>query len=159
MLRRRVGLVATGAASIWFQLAALALAAVPAALSAAGFRLAPAAVLYPLVWGLALSRFGLWSFDLAVNQVMQETVDVGALGVVCGVQSSLQSLFQMGAYVAGAVVSRPEDFPWLMVGSCVAVASAALLFAFFAASTRMGRALGLDHDHEPILDGEPPEER
>lgn len=47
-----------------------------------------------LVWGLVLSRFGLWSFDLAVNQLLQESVDAGSLGAVSGVQGSLQSFFQ-----------------------------------------------------------------
>lgn len=45
----------------------------------------------------------------------------------------------MGAYVAGVVVSAPEKFPWLMMGSCGAVMAAAVAFFAFAVKTRFGR--------------------
>ena len=142
-LHRCVGLVATGALSIWLQLACLLAAVLPAV---AGAALGPAAVspqvcVYALVWGLVLSRFGLWSFDLAANQLIQESADPSALGTINGVQGALQSLFQMLAYLAGVALPATEDFLWLMAGSCCGVGLAAALFTSFALSTRCGRRL------------------
>ena len=74
-----------------------------------------------LVLGLVCSRFGLWLFDLAVGQLLQETVPDGQLGAVSGVQSSLQSLFQMFSFIAGIILWQPDKFWLLMIGSCCVV--------------------------------------
>jgi iron-regulated transporter 1 len=103
----------------------------------------PQARMYALVWGLVLSRFGLWSFDLAANQLIQESADPAALGTINGVQGALQSLFQMLAYLAGVALPATEDFLWLMAGSCCMVALAAALFTAFALRTRCGRRLAV----------------
>lgn len=95
-LHRCLGLVATGGLSVWLQLACLLAGLAPAVAAAMGAAVAAPARMYGLVWGLVLSRFGLWSFDLAANQLIQETVEHSALGAVSGVQGSLQSLSQVG---------------------------------------------------------------
>jgi len=92
--------------------------------------------MHALVAGLILSRFGLWAFDLAVNQMIQETAEPEALGAVMGVQGSLQSLCQLLAYTAGVVVSQPERFPLLIAGSVGVVTMVALLFSSFAVRSR-----------------------
>jgi hypothetical protein len=71
-------------------------------------------------------------------------------GTVSGVQGSLQSAFQMAAYIAGLAVPQPERFPWLMAASCGVVALAALLFTRFALRTRSGRALEASMDVVPV---------
>lgn len=93
-LHRCLGLVATGALSVWLQLACLLGGVAPAVAAAAGVAVPARARMLALVWGLVLSRFGLWSFDLAANQLVQETAEHAALGTVSGVQGSLQALFQ-----------------------------------------------------------------
>ena len=93
----------------------------------------PQARMYALVWGLVLSRFGLWSFDLAANQLIQESADPAALGTINGVQGAL--------HLAGVALPATEDFLWLMAGSCCMVALAAALFTAFALRTRCGRRL------------------
>lgn len=60
-----------------------------------------------------------------------------AAGTVSGVQASIQSFFEILSFVAGCVVNKPEHFHWLMSGSCCAVASAAALYAAFAARDRI----------------------
>ncbi|KAL4422722.1 hypothetical protein ABPG75_008919 [Micractinium tetrahymenae] len=140
-LHRWLGLVPTGAAAIWLQLACLLGGAGPAVAAAAGAPVGSGARVYALVWGLVLSRFGLWSFDLAANQLIQETVDHGSLGAVSGVQGSLQSLLQMLAYLAGVVQPGTQQFPWLMAASCCAVGAAAALVTAFAVRTGCGRRL------------------
>lgn len=103
-LHRALGLVATGGLSIWLQLACVAGATLPSVAAAAGAAVGTSARLYAVVWGLVLSRFGLWSFDLAVNQLIQESVGSSSLGAVSGVQGSMQSLCQvrrLGGHASG----------------------------------------------------------
>lgn len=64
-LHRCMGLVATGGLSVWLQLACLLAGVAPAVAAALGAGIAAQPHMYALVWGLVLSRFGLWSFDLA----------------------------------------------------------------------------------------------
>lgn len=89
LLQRSVGLVPTGFCSICLQLACLLAAALPSVLSQGGTHElgdtsaqgdAPSWQVVALAWGLVLSRFGLWSFDLAANQLVQETVGGDVLG-------------------------------------------------------------------------------
>lgn len=142
-LHRRMGLVACGALSIWAQLACVLVAVAPAAAAALGAAVPRAVQLYCLVWGLVLSRCGLWGFDLAANMLIQETTAHAALGSVSGMQGSLQSLFQMVAYAAGVAAPATDTFVWLMAGSCGAVALAAALYTGWAVRARCGAALGV----------------
>lgn len=100
-LHRRLGLVALGGLSIWLQLGCLLGGVAPEAAAALGAGVSARARMYALVWGLVLSRFGLWSFDLAVNQLIQEAAEHSALATVMGVQGSLQSLCQVGGAPGG----------------------------------------------------------
>ena len=84
------------------------------------------------VGGLVLSRLGLWGYDLAANQLIQETADPSALGVLSGAQGALQSAFQLLAYAAGVALPQPQRFPLLMAGSCASVGAAAALYTTFA---------------------------
>lgn len=134
--------MATGGLAIWLQLACLLGGVLPAVAAALGAAVAARARMYALVWGLVLSRFGLWTYDLAANQLIQETVDPATLGTVSGVQGSLQSLFQMLAYLAGVLQPSTAQFVWLMAGSCCMVGLAATLTTAFALRTSCGRQLG-----------------
>lgn len=113
----------------------------PAVAAAAGASVGSSARVYALVWGLVLSRFGLWSYDLAANQLIQESVDHGSLGAVSGVQGSLQSLLQMLAYLAGVLQPTTQQFPLLMAGSCCVVGVAAVLVTAFSLRSACGRRL------------------
>jgi iron-regulated transporter 1 len=61
-----------------------------------------------LMAGVAASRLGLWMFDLAVTQLMQDNVPDSDRCVVGGVQNSLQSIFDLLIYVMGIVISDPK---------------------------------------------------
>ncbi|VFQ71158.1 unnamed protein product [Cuscuta campestris] len=65
---------------------------------------------YMLMTGVAASRLGLWMFDLAVIQQMQDDGAESDRCVVGGVQNSLQSLFDLMTYLAGIIVSDPQRF-------------------------------------------------
>jgi hypothetical protein len=77
-----------------------------------------------LAASLALSRFGLWLFDLFASQNLQERVPKGQLGAVNGVQSTLQASLGALSFAAGLVISKPSSFWVLAVGSLGAVSLA-----------------------------------
>jgi len=77
-----------------------------------------------LAASLALSRFGLWLFDLFASQNLQERVPRGQLGAVNGVQSTLQASLGALSFAAGLVISKPSSFWVLAVGSLGAVSLA-----------------------------------
>ncbi|CAL1378596.1 unnamed protein product [Linum trigynum] len=84
---------------------------------------------YILMAGVALSRIGLWMFDLSVIQQMQDQVAESDRCVVGGVQNSLQSALELLAYVMGIIISNPQDFWKLTLISVAAVTLAAILYS------------------------------
>lgn len=110
-LQRTVGLVRTGAGAIWGQLLCLLCAIAPALASFTGVNVGDRLVLGALVWGLVLSRFWLWTFDLAVNQLIQESVEHSKLGEW---RSALHGML-------GAVYGSARSCVWCMATrSCLA---------------------------------------
>uniref|UniRef100_M8BPY8 Solute carrier family 40 member n=1 Tax=Aegilops tauschii TaxID=37682 RepID=M8BPY8_AEGTA len=81
-----------------------------------------------LMAGVAASRLGLWMFDLAVTQLMQDGVPDADRCAVGGVQSSLQSVFDLLTYVMGIIVSDPRDFGELIALSFLLVTCAAAMY-------------------------------
>ncbi|KEH28812.1 solute carrier family 40 protein [Medicago truncatula] len=63
---------------------------------------------YILMGSVAISRLGLWMFDLSVLQQMQNLVPESDRLIVGGVQSSLQSFMDLLAYVMGIIISDPQ---------------------------------------------------
>ncbi|CAA7406232.1 unnamed protein product [Spirodela intermedia] len=84
-----------------------------------------------LMGGVAASRLGLWMFDLAVMQQMQDLVPESDRLIVGGVQNSLQSILDLMAYVMGIIISHPQDFGQLVVLSFASVSSAAILYTIY----------------------------
>lgn len=74
------GLLKTGMRGIWLQFLCLAGAVVPAVLAYWHWPIPNVVVTYAVVSGVVLSRFGLWLFDMAVNQLLQEWVPDDELG-------------------------------------------------------------------------------
>ena len=86
------------------------------------------ATLYVFTAFLALSRFGLWGFDLSVTQIMQEQVPQEVIGTVNGVQSSICEMFHIIMYIATLVITNPADF-WLLVTAAISnVGLSAVIF-------------------------------
>jgi len=84
-----------------------------------------------LVWAIAISRFGLWVFDLSVSQIIQEWVDQSELGRVSATQQLLENVFTVFIFVGGLAAPNPQDFVWLMLISVSAVVSSFTLFSCF----------------------------
>ena len=81
--------------------------------------------------GIILARFGLWIFDLAIQQRVQETVAEETRGAVGGVMNAMNSAMDMMHYVLVIVAPRPEHFPILVFISVGMVALGALLYAVY----------------------------
>ncbi|KAD4584970.1 hypothetical protein E3N88_22571 [Mikania micrantha] len=63
---------------------------------------------YLLMSGVAMSRLGLWVFDLSVIQQMQDQVSESDRAVVGGVQNSIQSFWDLMTYIMGLIISNPQ---------------------------------------------------
>ncbi|CDP06418.1 unnamed protein product [Coffea canephora] len=123
VLESQLSTLRTGLWSIWSQWTCLVVCVasiwVPNKLGAA----------YLLMGGVALSRLGLWMFDLAVIQQMQDQVPESDRCVVGGVQNSLQSVLDLTTYVMGIIISNPRDFWKLIILSLLVVTLAAVLYS------------------------------
>ncbi|KAI9357654.1 Ferroporti-1 [Zopfochytrium polystomum] len=89
-----------------------------------------------LFGGLTTSRWGLWSFDLAVSQMMQESVIPEEVGAVNGLQFSLQNLFELTSYALTMIWSDPGSFYIPSAASFVAILLAAVMFSAKARKER-----------------------
>ncbi|CAN6169684.1 unnamed protein product [Urochloa humidicola] len=117
-----VSTVRTGLWSIWMQWCCL-LVCVGSIWASSSLASA-----WMLMAGVAASRLGLWMFDLAVMQLMQDGVPEHERCVVGGVQNSLQSVFDLLTYIMGIIISDPRDFSQLIVLSFFLVTCAAAMY-------------------------------
>ncbi|KAI5662989.1 hypothetical protein M9H77_22312 [Catharanthus roseus] len=123
LLESHISTLRTGLWSIWSQwtclLVCVASIWIPSKLGAA----------YMLMSGVALSRLGLWMFDLSVIQQMQDHVPESDRCIVGGVQNSLQSALDSATYLMGIIVCNPQDFWKLIIMSFLVLTLAALLYS------------------------------
>ncbi|EFX03779.1 abhydrolase domain containing protein 12 [Grosmannia clavigera kw1407] len=89
-----------------------------------------------LALGVAVSRVGLWSFDLCAQNIVQEEVDVDHRGSFSTAEAAFQNLFEVLSYVITMVFPRPDKFHWPVLVSIVAVYTAAALYATFVRQRR-----------------------
>jgi iron-regulated transporter 1 len=64
-----------------------------------------------LIFGVCVSRIGLWVFDIAVTQLMQEFIPDGIRGAVGGTQQALNAFFQLSAFCFGFAFPSVQEFP------------------------------------------------
>lgn len=86
--------------------------------------------------GVTLARFGLWMFDLAVQQLVQETVVEEERGVVGGVMNAMNSIMDMLHYVLVIAAPRPEHFSILTLISVGMVTLGLVLYAAYVRKVR-----------------------
>ncbi|KAI8923645.1 Ferroporti-1 [Entophlyctis helioformis] len=127
----RIGPVRTGLWAIWSQVLSLVPVIVsfwvPSSTAVNGIL---------LFGGTTLSRWGLWTFDLSQMQIFQESVAETEIGLMSGVQISLQSAFDMLGYVTTIIWFSPSSF-WIPAHiSIAAVFCGALTFTFYAKRVR-----------------------
>jgi solute carrier family 40 (iron-regulated transporter), member 1 len=81
--------------------------------------------------GVCASRVGLWVFDVAVTQLMQEFIPEGIRGSVGGTQSALNAFFQLSSFSLGIFLPSPKQFYINAISGCTSVALAAAIYALF----------------------------
>ena len=132
LLMKKIGAVRSG---LWFineQLVSLALATSLFFTAASHATLAGLA----LVAGVALSRLGLWGFDLCVQYLVQEDVAAARRGSFSAVEMSLQNGFELLSFATTMIFHRPDDFKVPVSISIGAVAASAACFAAFVRQKR-----------------------
>lgn len=111
-----------------------------------------------LVVGVALSRVGLWGYDLCAQNIIQEVllfpltktlsasrgtiltfiqeVEPQFRGTFSAVETSFQNFFELISYMTTIIFSRPEQFQWPVIISIVAVYISGGLYATFVRMRR-----------------------
>lgn len=89
-----------------------------------------------LVVGTALSRIGLWGFDLSAQVIIQEEVDSQHRGTFSTTEAALQNFFELCAYASTVIFFRPSDFKYPATMSIFAVYTAGALYAKFVRDRR-----------------------
>eukprot|EP01025_Chloroclados_australasicus_P023527 TRINITY_DN23824_c1_g1_i3.p1 TRINITY_DN23824_c1_g1~~TRINITY_DN23824_c1_g1_i3.p1 ORF type:complete len:645 (-),score=40.50 TRINITY_DN23824_c1_g1_i3:1290-3224(-) len=84
-----------------------------------------------LVTGLVCSRWGLYTFDAGVLQMLQDWVPNEQIGRVNGVQNGLQKAFELGSFIFTMVIANPAHFVWLMWGSVGVVSLAMCIYTIW----------------------------
>ncbi|KAJ5719339.1 hypothetical protein N7493_007794 [Penicillium malachiteum] len=105
-----------------------------------------------LIVGVALSRIGLWGFDLSAQFLVQENVEEHARARFSSTEMALQNIFEMLSFASTIVWSSPEQFKYPVMISAGAVAMAAACFAAYVRKERghllhRSRCLGGDKPH------------
>ncbi|KAL2865187.1 putative iron-regulated transporter [Aspergillus lucknowensis] len=131
-LMERIGPIRSG---LWFlnwQFASLA-----AAVAAFAFASdSPRIVGGSLIVGVALSRLGLWGFDLSVQFLVQEGIEAGNRARFSATEMALQSVFEMISFATTIVFDDPDQFKYPVYISYSAIAVAAACFAAYVRRER-----------------------
>ncbi|CAK7274568.1 hypothetical protein SEPCBS119000_006241 [Sporothrix epigloea] len=89
-----------------------------------------------LAIGVALSRIGLWGFDLCAQSIVQDEVFDAQRGAFSTVEAAFQNLFEVLAFATTIVWSRPEQFHKPVIVSVAAVYTASALYTAFVRQRR-----------------------
>ncbi|PBK90192.1 hypothetical protein ARMGADRAFT_1054515 [Armillaria gallica] len=137
-VERKIGLIRCGIWSIWSEVVTL----VPTVLALyigvpKGIGHGPVYNNAMLFGGMALSRVGLWMFDLAQLQILQEALEHHPRrNTFTALQYSLMNTFDMLKYVLTMVLSDPQQFRWAGLVSWIAVFFGGLLYGVYAYKSR-----------------------
>ncbi|KAL1888386.1 hypothetical protein Sste5346_009594 [Sporothrix stenoceras] len=89
-----------------------------------------------LAAGVALSRIGLWGYDLCAQSIVQDEVADAHRGAFSTAEAAFQNLFEVLAYATTIVWARPDQFRWPVVVSVAAVYTASALYTMFVRRRR-----------------------
>ncbi|KAJ3551118.1 hypothetical protein NM688_g4920 [Phlebia brevispora] len=132
-MEKRIGLIRAGNWAIWSELFCL----IPVLVS---FYVDPprdgmrsigwnSALLFT---GMALSRIGLWAFDLCqLKELQTALVDHPRRNAITGLQFSMQNIADLLKYVLTIILSRPSQFRWAALVSFISVGIGAISYLTF----------------------------
>ncbi|KAI7806910.1 solute carrier family 40 member 1 [Triplophysa rosa] len=85
-----------------------------------------------LFLGVITARVGLWSFDLSVTQLLQETICESERGVVNGVQSSMNYLMDLLHFLMVISAPQPQHFGILVIVSVLFIFTGHTMYFLYA---------------------------
>uniref|UniRef100_A0A8C1JWF4 Solute carrier family 40 member n=1 Tax=Cyprinus carpio TaxID=7962 RepID=A0A8C1JWF4_CYPCA len=85
-----------------------------------------------LFLGVITARVGLWSFDLTVTQLLQETICESERGVVNGVQSSMNYLMDLLHFIMVISAPQPQHFGILVIISILFIFTGHTMYFLYA---------------------------
>eukprot|EP00744_Colponema_vietnamica_P019022 GILI01026890.1.p1 GENE.GILI01026890.1~~GILI01026890.1.p1 ORF type:complete len:324 (+),score=36.27 GILI01026890.1:162-1133(+) len=95
----------------------------------------PVLLIVIIFFSVCASRFGLWGFDLAQTQMMQELVQKAETGRVNGSQELIVNTCWLLSYLLTVIFHQPEMFKWPAIISFGAISLATLIFTFVGMKT------------------------
>ncbi|KAJ7157945.1 Ferroporti-1 [Mycena crocata] len=132
-LEKKLGSARAGSWSIWSMVACLL--PVMASFYIFGPRNTLGAVL--LFGGMALSRIGLWSFDLIQTKQLQDALASHARrNTLTALQFTMQNVADLLKYVLTMILSRPSQFRWAGLVSFLSVSSGAMVYLVYLKKER-----------------------
>ncbi|KAJ5757626.1 uncharacterized protein N7511_006320 [Penicillium nucicola] len=93
-------------------------------------------VAWTLIVGVAMSRIGLWGFDLSVQFLVQETIEEHARARFSATEMALQNVFEMLSFASTIAFPLPAQFQYPVLISSGAVTVAAICFAAYVRKER-----------------------
>ncbi|KAL2429945.1 Solute carrier family 40 member 2 [Exophiala dermatitidis] len=106
-------------------------------MTTASSRLGSNKIVLPLfITGVILARFGLWSFDLCAQLIIQESILPAYRGSFSAVEMSLQNFFELCAFATTIAFPRPDQFRYPALVSLAALYLSAGLYAKFVRDRR-----------------------
>ncbi|KAF8602564.1 hypothetical protein BDV93DRAFT_494555 [Ceratobasidium sp. AG-I] len=143
-MEKRIGIIRTGSWAIWSE----ALSLVPTVLClyvGVGERQRPKWNSALLFTGMAISRIGLWSFDLVqLTQLQKALAHHPRQNTLSALQYSLQNVFDLAHYGLTLGWNRPADFKYAAAVSMGAVFVAAALYVIGYARPLRGHLFHFD---------------
>ncbi|CAO3646608.1 unnamed protein product [Cunninghamella echinulata] len=131
-LREKIGIIRIGHWALWFEVFCLLPVVVSFKLSASN----PYGPIF-LFGGMALSRIGLWLYDISETVLLQQlVVEPGMLGGIFGWQHTLCNIFDLTQYTLTMIISDPKLFSIPATISFLAVLSATLIYTAFVKKER-----------------------
>lgn len=95
--------------------------------------------------GLAISRIGLWGFDLSqLSQLQTSLASHPRRNGLSALQFSLQNFFDLGHYALTLIWQKPRDFKYPATVSYAAIGVATVLYVALYARRLRGHILHLD---------------
>jgi iron-regulated transporter 1 len=104
-----------------------------------------------LLFGMAFSRFGLWLFDLSIHQIIQENVAENERGVVGGVQSSINTAFDLIKFTIVIFLPTIPKYGYLAIVSYGAVFLGFVLFTIYTCIILFHRKYQQIPTMDPVL--------
>eukprot|EP01062_Namystynia_karyoxenos_P084224 TRINITY_DN9863_c0_g1_i1.p1 TRINITY_DN9863_c0_g1~~TRINITY_DN9863_c0_g1_i1.p1 ORF type:complete len:596 (+),score=120.11 TRINITY_DN9863_c0_g1_i1:101-1888(+) len=89
-----------------------------------------------MLGSVTISRFALWSFDMAIQQLMQERIAEQERGSLSGTHTALCNLMLVLIGIFGMVFSDPYQFPYLVFTSLTMVFVACVCYAMWYRSQK-----------------------